>query len=115
MRLGRRPVDLVGEEDLREDRAAAEVETAGLQIEDAGSDDVRRHEVGRELHAVEVGLDEPGQNFCHQGFRRSGDALQQHVATGQEGHAEQLEDFLLAHQRSIRLLAQPGVDARGID
>ena len=58
LRLGRRAVDFVGQDDVREDRAGREhhLAPAGRRIllDDVGAGDVGRHQVGRELDAVEL-------------------------------------------------------------
>ena len=55
--LGRRAVDLVGQHHVGEDRSLEEDETApaglGVVLEDVGAGDVGRHQVGRELDALE--------------------------------------------------------------
>ena len=53
LHLGRRAVDLVGEEQVAEDRAERGVELAGLLVVDARADEVGGHEVRRELNATE--------------------------------------------------------------
>jgi hypothetical protein len=52
--LGRRAVDLVGEQEVAEDRAELDVEAPGVRTVDARADEVGGHEVGRELDAAEV-------------------------------------------------------------
>jgi hypothetical protein len=52
--LGRRPVDLVRQEQVGEDRPRTELEAGRAGIEDRGAGDVGRHEVGRELDSLEV-------------------------------------------------------------
>ena len=56
LRLRRRAVDLVGEDDLREDRPLHEPQRARavILVEDLGAGDVGRHQVGRELDALEA-------------------------------------------------------------
>ena len=54
LRLGRRAVDLVGEQQLGEDRALRQRERVGLEVEQVGAEDVARHQVGRELDAPEL-------------------------------------------------------------
>ena len=56
LRLRRRAVDLVGEQEVREDRPRPELELARALVEDRRAGDVRRHEVRRELDAREVEL-----------------------------------------------------------
>ncbi len=65
LRLGRRAVDLVGEHEVREHRALDELEHAAaggvVLLEDLGAGDVRRHEVRRELDALERQVQRLGQ------------------------------------------------------
>lgn len=51
--FGGRPVDFVGEDDVREDRTAPELEIVGLLVVDVQPDDVARQQVARELDALE--------------------------------------------------------------
>ena len=57
LRLGRGAVDLVGQQDVGEDRSLLGAELAGLRVVDARADDVGRQQVGRELDAMELGRD----------------------------------------------------------
>ena len=76
--LGRGAVDLVGQDDLREDRAGLKLEDAaavGQLHDDVGADDVGRHQVGRELDAVEVEIDRVGQGPHQQRLAQARHAL----------------------------------------
>ena len=57
LHLRRRAVDLVGEQQVGEHRPERRVELAGLLVVDARADEVRRHEIGRELDALERAAD----------------------------------------------------------
>jgi hypothetical protein len=59
LRLGRRPVDLVRQQDVGEDRALLRAEVAGVGVVDAGADDVGRQQIRRQLDAVELGRNRP--------------------------------------------------------
>ncbi len=56
--LGRRAVDLVGEQDIGENRSFEKLKLppagGGVFLKNIGAGDVRRHQVRRELNAVEV-------------------------------------------------------------
>ena len=58
LRLRRRAIDLVGEDDVREDRPGHEADAArsggAILLDHLGADDVRRHQVRRELDAAEL-------------------------------------------------------------
>ena len=84
LRLRRRPVDLVGEDDVREQRARTELEAALARIEDRDADDVRRQEVGRELDAREAAAGdarEGGGEGCLPDARH---VLEEEVAAGEK-------------------------------
>jgi hypothetical protein len=51
LRLGRRAVDLVGQQHVREDRAAHDPQLTARLIEHRVAGDIRRHHVGGELDA----------------------------------------------------------------
>ena len=84
--LGRGAVDLVGEHDVREDRAGLEPEDAlaALLDEDVGADDVRGHQVGRELDAVEGAVDDVRERAHEHRLAQARHALQQRVGVGEQ-------------------------------
>ena len=101
--LGRRPVDLVGEDDVGEDRAADEADDAlagrAILLDDLGAEDVGRHEVGRELDAVEPEVHRLGQRLDEQRLGEPGHAPQQDVAAGEKCNQDFADDALLADDR----------------
>ena len=54
LHLGRRPVDLVGQQQVGEDRPERDLELAVALVVDAGADDVGGHQVGGELDPLEL-------------------------------------------------------------
>ncbi len=112
-------VDLVGEEELGEQRPLEEVEpaTAGLGVflDDVGPDDVRGHQVGRELDPVEVHLQGLGDGLGHQGLAQAGDAEHQDMPPAEQGHEDLVEHLVLAddHPGDLRLQAGPGLSEPG--
>jgi hypothetical protein len=107
LRLRRRPVDLVGQEHVRERRAPLEVELPGGEVEHAGADHVRRHEVRRELDPLVGAADQPRQDAGHQRLRGARDALQQDVTSREEGDERQAQVHRLAHEGALRLRDAP--------
>jgi hypothetical protein len=110
LRLGRGAVDLVGEQDIGENRPALELETllpALVFDDDVGADDVGGHEVGRELDAREREVDGVGQRAHQHGFAQAGHALEERVAAGEERHHHALDDRLVADDDLAHLVAQP--------
>ena len=88
----RGPVDLVGQDDLGEDRAGPELELGRLLVEDRGAGDVGRQQVGRALHPLERRPDAAGQRQHRLGHARH--ILEQDVPLGKIG--DQRQDDLLA-------------------
>ena len=58
--LGWCPVHLVHKYDIGEHWSCVELELLRLHIKDTGAQYVAGHEVGCELHAAELSIDEPG-------------------------------------------------------
>jgi hypothetical protein len=100
LRLRRRPVDLVGKDDVGEDRPRREhhLPAAGARIlvDDVGPGNVRRHEIRCELDAVELELQHLRQRRNQQRLRQPGDADNQAVAADEERQQDQLDDVRLA-------------------
>ena len=73
-------VDLVGEEEVGEQRALKELELAaaglGVFLDDVRADDVRGHQVGGELDSPVVHLQGPGDGLGHEGLAQAGNAEQ---------------------------------------
>ena len=112
--LGRGAVDLVGEDEVREDRAGLEAEDAlaALLDEDVRAGDVGRHQVGRELDAVERAVDDVGDGPDEHRLAEPGHALEQHVAVGEEA-GQRLADELALADDDAADLALDGLGALG--
>ena len=111
--LGRGAVDLVGEQQVGEDRARAERELRGAGVVDQRAGDVAGHQVGRELHALGVQRQRGGQRAHQQRLGDAGHALEQHVAAAQQrdhqaGDGGVLADHGLGHLGAQRDSAAPG-------
>ena len=97
--LGRRVVDLVRQDDVREDRAG---KNSRKRRPVSGSSSmtsvpvIGRHEVRSELNAAEVQLQGLGDGRGHQRFAKSGQAQQQHMTATQQADQNQLERLALA-------------------
>ena len=100
LRLRRRAVDLVGEDDVREDRTADEPDDAlagrAVFFDDLGAEDVGRHQIGRELNAVELEVHRVGELLDEQRLGQPGDAAQQAVPAGEERDEDLADHPLLA-------------------
>ena len=110
LRLWRGAVDLVGEDDVREHRALHELEDAAtgrvVFLEQLGAGDVRRHEVGRELHAVERQVQRLRQRLDEQRLGEARHADQQHVAAGENRGDQVVDDIELADDASRDLVGE---------
>ncbi len=110
--LGRGAVDLVGQDDLREDRARLKLEDAaavGQLHDDVGADDVGGHQVGRELDAVEVERHGVGQRPHQQRLAQAGHAFQQRVAADEQAGQDAVDDLVVADDHLGDLALHPFV------
>ena len=106
LRLGRGAVDLVGQQDVGEDRALGQAELARLEIVEVHAQHVPRHQVGGELHATEIERYNPGQAACQQGLGGARRAFQQAVTAGENRGQQHVDQgFLPLHD-----LADLGAD-----
>ncbi len=95
LHLRRRAVDLVGEQEVAEDRTELGVERLLPGPVDAGADEVRRHEVGRELDPLERAAEHVRRRLDRQRLREAGHALDQQMPAREEAHEHALEHLVL--------------------
>ena len=88
-------VDLVREEEVAEDGPELGVERAVARAVDPRPDEVRRNEVGRELHARERPAEHAGRRLDRQRLREARDALDQEMALRQQADEHPLEHRVL--------------------
>ena len=72
-----------------------------------GSQDVARHQVRRELHAVELEVHRLGERLDDLGLSETRDALQQYMSAGEQAGDDPADDFLIADDDASDL----GLDA----
>ena len=98
LRLRRGAVDLVGEQQVGEDRSRLEAELAlaVLLDQDVRADDVGRHQVRRELDAVERAVDDVGEGAHEHRLAQAGHALEQRVAVGDQADQRLPDEVVLA-------------------
>ena len=114
LHLRRRAVDLVREQEVAEDGPELGVERALARPVDARADEIRRHEVGRELHARERAAEHARGRLDRQRLREAGNAFDQEMALREEADEDPLEHRVLAGDHAAdleqRLLeAVPGI------
>ena len=115
LRLGRRAIDFIGEQDVRKDRPGLEAQmlaAGGVVHQHLGADDVRGHEVGRELDAREAQIERVGQRLDEQCLAQSGCALEQHMPAREHGREHAVDDVGVADDDLFHLRSQcsPGPD-----
>ena len=93
--LAGRAVDLVGEQEVGEDRTLARHELAALLLKDHGAGQVGRQQVGRELDARELEVEHLAERLHREGLGQPRQSLDQQVAATQERHHHPLEQGLL--------------------
>ena len=85
LRLGHRPVDLVHEHDVREDRAGTELEVPDALVVDREPGDIRRLQVGGALNSrPDSALDRLRHGASEHGLGRARDVLEQHMPVARE-------------------------------
>ena len=77
-------------------------------LDHLGAGDVRGHQVGGELDAVEGQVQGVGQGADHQGLGQAGHADQQAVPPREDGDQQLLEHLLLADDHLAHLGLEPG-------
>ena len=97
LRLRRRAVDLVGKDDLREDRPLHEPQAAvpAVFVEDLGPGDVGGHQIGGELNPLERQIEDLGERLDQQRLRQPRDTSDEAVAAGEQRDQDLIDDGVL--------------------
>ena len=106
LHLGRRAIDFVGQDQVGEDRAELRRELAGARIVDQRADQIGRQQIGRELQALEAGLNAGRQRFHGQRLGQPGHAFEQDVAVREQAEQKPIDQIFLADDDVANLLAQ---------
>jgi hypothetical protein len=104
LHLGRRAVDFVGQQQVGEHRAQRGAELAGLLVVDARAHQVGRHQVGRELDALELAAHGVGQRLDGERLGQARHAFHQQVALGEHGDHHAFEEAVLPHDHALDLV-----------
>ena len=112
-RLGLRggAVDLVGEHDVGEDAAGAELELVGGAVPHRHAGHVGRQEVGGELDAVPRAADRACDRLGERGLADAGDVLDEEVALGDEAHQGEVHLLALALDGALDVVDERGEEA----
>ena len=108
--LRRGAVDLVDEDDVREDGPGMELEARLALVEDVRADDVRGQEVGGALDAGVLGLERPCQRPGKRGLPDAGMVLDQDVALGEERDDHVADDLVGDLHGAADVLRQGGAE-----
>ena len=111
LRLGRGAIDLVGQQEVAEDRPGLEFERLRMRVVDGDAEHVAGQHVAGELQAVEAAGDRPRQRLRQRGLADAGHVFDQQVSARQQAHQGQPDHFGLAANRRPegRLqIGQPG-------
>lgn len=106
MGLRRRTIDLVREENLREDRTRPKLKRALQLVEHVAAEHVGGHQVGRALKPSKRDTDGCSERPRQGRLADTGDVLEQQVAARQERDDSQLDDFFLAPDDESDVLNQ---------
>ncbi len=105
--LGRRAVDFVGEDDVGEDGAAdeAKLSAAGglVFLNDLGAGDVRGHQIGGELDAVEAQAQRAGKGGDQKRLGQARDAHQQRMTPAEKSDEQLINDGILTYDHLAQL------------
>ena len=116
LRLRRRAIDLVGEDDVREHRTLHELEEPAtgrmILLHDLRAGDVAGHEIRRELHAREVEVECLRHRLHEQRLRKTGNTHQERVTAGEDGRDEIVDDIALPDDSPRDLFVQGGACRR---
>ena len=105
LHLGCGAVDLVGQQQVREDRPLVDAEFVGPLVEDLRADDVRGEQVDGELDPGELEVDRLRERRDQEGLGQARHALEQQVPAGEQRDQESLDDHVLADDDRPHALA----------
>ena len=104
LRLGRGAVDLVGQQQVGEDRPVPELETARLHVVDGRAEQVGGQQVGGELDPREVQAQRRGERPRDERLAEAGQILDQDVPAGQHGGEDERQRRAPAHHHPLDLV-----------
>src|SRR6202165_772775 len=110
LRLGGGPVDLIGEQDLREDRTLAEFELLGRGAVDIDPRDIRRKQVRRELQPLEAATQRAGERLRQHGLAHAGHVLDEDVAAAQQCNDAEFDLRRFADEHTADVVDDPGTE-----
>src|SRR5258707_10422091 len=108
LRFRRGAIDLIGEQNIGEDRSALELELLLQRRIYRDSQHVGRKHVTGELHALKGAIDGAGESLSQRGLADSGNAFDQKMAAGENADQRQANHIVLAADYAAQRLFQIG-------
>jgi hypothetical protein len=106
-------VQLVDEDDVREQRAGTELPLVAGEMEHGDAGELGREEVGSRLDPPEGSAGRAGQGLGEQRLADTGDVVDEEVSAGEETHDRESDRLGLAAQDRGQAVAQLGREAVG--
>ena len=106
LRLGRSAIDFVSQQEIGEDRPRMKFHRApsiSLFLQDMRAEDVARHQVGRELYALGVEVEQLAEGFDERGFAYAGQPFEQDVAATQDAREDKAMQCGASEQDAVEL------------
>ena len=97
LHFGGGTVDFIGQHKVGEDGAAAHIEGVVFSAVDECTHDVGGEQVGGELNASELGVDERSERADGECFGQSRHTLEENVSVGEESDEQGLREMGLPH------------------
>ena len=104
LHLRRCPIDLVGQQEVGEDRAERGVELTGLLVVDPRADQIGRDEIRGELDPLEHPADRARKRLDRHRLRETGNALHEDVTPRQQRDDQSLEQMVLSDDDLLDLV-----------
>jgi hypothetical protein len=110
--FGRRAIDFIGQKQIGKDgaRLVLELEATILFLQHFRPNDIRRHEIGGELHATEGELHGVAQRADEQRLGQARHPDEQAVPAGKKAGEQQLDNSFLADDDAAQFLADALVE-----
>ncbi len=103
LRLGRCPVDLIGQNQLRKDGTVLKTELAGLAVVDRYTEYIGGQQIARELHPLEGQTQRSGEGVGEGGLADAGNILDQQVPARQQAGEAQANLRIFPQDHPIEL------------
>ena len=102
LRLGSGAIDLVGQQEIGEDRSGLELELLRVRVVDGDAEHVARQHVAGELQAVKAAVYGARQRLREGGLAHAGHVFDEKMTAGQQADEGQPHHFGLAPNRRAK-------------